>query len=451
MSVAIDCSFYIFDDYPFLLSSAPKEAIQYLMRTFSLLLTFFVFTISVFGQGYSQRLSPVVSATSYEVCPNDEVQVTVVYSEPVNTSILLNGLDEFANVSATTAFDFGANTNFTIEFFMKSPAAAALQQGLVTKGDVANGAGFHIGTLAGVVNFTLSDGTNNITINGFTNVSDGAWHHVAVVVDRANTATILVDGIYDNDGAIGTIGNINSTELMRIGAGISLGTPSNFYNGNIDEVRVWDSDLTTAQIVSRSTSHINPLSVTGLIGYWDMNELAVPFLVDCSPTGATATLVSAASLSIDAPTLTWNFNPKWNTGQSGTTIFANPLDTTKYKVEIGYCKYLSADSATIRVIECEEIDETGLISSVWVPSAFTPNGDFKNDLFEVKASNITYYEIMIFNRAGNIFYHSQNILNSWDGTFEGERVKDDVYTYVITYRDRYDEQFKKYGTVTVLH
>jgi gliding motility-associated-like protein len=350
---------------------------------------------------------------------------------------------------SSPGFNFGATTDFTIEFYIKTNSA--LPQAIVAKGDPFM-PGFVVGLAAGVIVATASDGTNIVPISGFTNLADGTWHHVAVVFDRSDKITIYTDGFFDNDGSISSVGDVNNVDLLRVGAANVGGLPSQHFNGYIDEVRIWNKALTVAEINAARTVHLNTNSVTSnLVGYWDMNDLPGGVLVDCSPSGANGVLSGSASFSADAPTMTWNFNPVWSNGKSGNTIFENPLDTTTYKVQIGYCKYLSADSTTVFVIECEDVDETGLISSVWAANAFTPNGDFKNDFFLVQASNITYYEIMIFNRLGNIIYHSRNILNSWDGTFEGDRVEDAVYTYVITYRDRFDVQYKKYGTVTVLH
>ena len=77
------------------------------------------------------------------------------------------------------------------------------------------------------------------------------------------------------------------------------------------------------------------------------------------------------------------------------------------------------------------------------------------DVFQVQGTNIQSYEIMIFNRLGNIVYHSRNILNAWDGTLEDTTLKDDVYTYVINYvgynADGEYQSYQKYGTVTIMH
>ena len=103
----------------------------------------------------------------------------------------------------------------------------------------------------------------------------------------------------------------------------------------------------------------------------------------------------------------------------------------------------------INVLNCDSLEEDFEITSVWVPSSFTPNGDNINDLFTIKGSFVYDYEIQIFNRFGNILYHSRDMANSWDGTFEGKRVKDDTYAYIVRFRDKNGEQQRKTGYVIV--
>ena len=90
----------------------------------------------------------------------------------------------------------------------------------------------------------------------------------------------------------------------------------------------------------------------------------------------------------------------------------------------------------------------------FVPNAFTPNGDGRNDKFEPKMSNIVSYKLMIFNRWGERIFTSHDPSNQWDGTVNGREVQIDVYVYKIIvtgfYRkDDLDEQ-ELVGTVTVI-
>ena len=78
-------------------------------------------------------------------------------------------------------------------------------------------------------------------------------------------------------------------------------------------------------------------------------------------------------------------------------------------------------------------------TDIWIPNAFTPNGDGLNEFFEVKASTDLYaYEIWIFNRWGEVVYNATNIQLPWDGRFKGEDAPIGVYNYVIEYTGRAD-------------
>lgn len=68
---------------------------------------------------------------------------------------------------------------------------------------------------------------------------------------------------------------------------------------------------------------------------------------------------------------------------------------------------------------------------IFVPNAFSPNGDGDNDLFEAKATFCKDFSIKIFNRIGQMVFESNDINKSWDGTFRGIQCNPDVYTYTI--------------------
>ena len=70
--------------------------------------------------------------------------------------------------------------------------------------------------------------------------------------------------------------------------------------------------------------------------------------------------------------------------------------------------------------------------TMYIPSAFTPNGDGINDFFGVKAEGIKSFNLQIFNRWGEVVFESESISNLWDGSFKGERIKNtDVYVYQV--------------------
>jgi gliding motility-associated-like protein len=71
-------------------------------------------------------------------------------------------------------------------------------------------------------------------------------------------------------------------------------------------------------------------------------------------------------------------------------------------------------------------------ATLYIPSAFTPNGDGINDKFGVKAQNITDFNLRIYNRWGELVFESDNIADLWDGKYQGEAITStDVFVYSV--------------------
>jgi gliding motility-associated-like protein len=71
-------------------------------------------------------------------------------------------------------------------------------------------------------------------------------------------------------------------------------------------------------------------------------------------------------------------------------------------------------------------------SELYVPNAFTPNGDFNNEVFAVKGFQIENLQLIIFNRWGEEVYVIKDLNDSWDGnTKAGTLAPEGVYTYKL--------------------
>jgi gliding motility-associated-like protein len=71
---------------------------------------------------------------------------------------------------------------------------------------------------------------------------------------------------------------------------------------------------------------------------------------------------------------------------------------------------------------------------IFVPNAFSPNGDSQNDTFAPYLHAdfpITYYEFSVFNRWGSQVFYSKERDVSWDGTFRNQLLSDDIYIWYL--------------------
>ncbi len=87
----------------------------------------------------------------------------------------------------------------------------------------------------------------------------------------------------------------------------------------------------------------------------------------------------------------------------------------------------------------------------YVPTAFTPNGDGRNDIFRATPVGIvstTFFRI--FDRYGNLIFETNQILKGWDGRYKGSRQSQGVYVWVIKGIDRNGKEHNQKGTVILL-
>jgi gliding motility-associated-like protein len=92
------------------------------------------------------------------------------------------------------------------------------------------------------------------------------------------------------------------------------------------------------------------------------------------------------------------------------------------------------------------------IPGVYVPSAFTPNDDGKNDIFYIRGKGTISFELNIFNREGDFIYHSTNPDRGWDGTIQGtgDRVPNGAYVYHTIGEFSDGEKFNLTGMINLI-
>ncbi|MFZ5553513.1 MAG: gliding motility-associated C-terminal domain-containing protein [Bacteroidota bacterium] len=90
--------------------------------------------------------------------------------------------------------------------------------------------------------------------------------------------------------------------------------------------------------------------------------------------------------------------------------------------------------------------------AIYVPNAFTPNGDGQNDFFFPEGIGIdpNNFEFMVFNRWGELIYQTENVNKPWDGTHKGQKSKQDVYVWKVKAFDSFGNQHDYIGHVTLL-
>ena len=175
--------------------------------------------------------------------------------------------------------------------------------------------------------------------------------------------------------------------------------------------------------------------------------------------------------------ISWNRHLDWRGGVDSYTLWRDhgagftevatisPDDTT-YTDNIHNFQYLiTSDSICylVRAAEgynpyfsgAESVSTTVCIISpikIFVPTAFTPDGNGLNELFRpVLSFTPTAYRLIIRDKRGALIFESTDLTESWNGTIGGNRLPEDIYFWFLEATAPEGTAINRHGTVTIIH
>lgn len=189
---------------------------------------------------------------------------------------------------------------------------------------------------------------------------------------------------------------------------------------------------------------------------------------------ATCDSIVQLNLSVVAPTLDVIANPQtvifpantvqlhataahdyvWNGG--GVTISNTAIDNPLATLTASAWIYVQAkstpddclmkDSVFITVVDRSTFCAD---ASIYIPTAFTPNRDGRNDIFRILGNKVSLKSFRIFNRWGEQVFFTSDIATGWDGSYKGKMLPA-TYVYTIVYTDCMGETKTMSGTVVLI-
>ena len=153
----------------------------------------------------------------------------------------------------------------------------------------------------------------------------------------------------------------------------------------------------------------------------------------------------------DGDSFRWSsepYDPSLNGQENQRNIIVYPCVPTTYYLEAWY----------INNNDCKSVDSIMLVNrtgkrdeTLWVPNVFTPDR-FDNNQFKAVGVGIKEYEISIYHRWGELIFHSNDMNEGWDGTFNGRKCPGGAYVYLIFYRSIFapKELQRLFGTVLLI-
>jgi len=122
---------------------------------------------------------------------------------------------------------------------------------------------------------------------------------------------------------------------------------------------------------------------------------------------------------------------------------AQPLQDMTYRLTaIAENGCIATDSLMVTVDQQHDL---------WIPTAFSPNGDGINDAIGIATRGIKKLDVFrIYNRWGEKVYESNNLESAWDGSYQGVPLDAGVYMFYAVGITYFDEPFQEKGNITLL-
>ncbi len=139
-------------------------------------------------------------------------------------------------------------------------------------------------------------------------------------------------------------------------------------------------------------------------------------------------------------TISWEFSNALSCEKCQNSI-ASPAVTTTFHVTSKKDGCMVKDSVKVNVLKEDFF---------YIPSAFSPNNDGRNDVFRPVANGVREYKIQLYNRWGQLIFQTNNIREGWNGKFHNINQPVGVYIYIINYKNDKGKNFVLKGSFLLI-
>lgn len=287
-----------------------------------------------------------------------------------------------------------------------------------------------------ILNVTMVEDEDNIGSLIDTIPGNNCWNYI--VITRANDRTRLYangEFLTDKLASGGERVDLEDDDnILKLGAS---DCPTDFrFDGWLDEVNFSQNAMSADQV---RASYLAPEKIGN--GQFSLGVKDTTIFLGGSVEG----FITSKCPDVD---IDWTPTTGIPSGQEdNTNPIISPTMTTVYYATFSDAFCSTDDSLLITVIDPNDLDCTEL----FLPTAFTPNGDGLNDVFGISNAVVIteLYTFEIFDRWGNIVFASDETNAQWDGLYLGNPVNSNTFVYKIAYRCK-TEDLVRTGTVTII-
>ena len=242
-------------------------------------------------------------------------------------------------------------------------------------------------------------------------------------------------------------------------------------------VAFWDSTITDGQIIYNwdfgdgvLSNDSNAVYTYANPGTYDLN-LTIYFIEGCTDT---ITVSYADFITVyPSPTSSFVADPTnatiYTSNIEITDLAADPTDDILTNMGDGSIYYNQAqfnhsytdtgwfevEHVVINTFDCPDTSKATIRINpetlIFVPNAFTPDGDGKNEIFFATAVGIKEFSFKIFNRWGEVLFETTDPSTGWDGMHpNGKEAIQGVYTWTVFAKGQNDKLIEKRGHLSLL-
>ena len=174
------------------------------------------------------------------VCNNTTDVITVTFANCGN-NLVFDGVDDYISFGDNYSLN---TTTFSIEAWIKVNNTSGTKS-IISKRNSTN---LNSGYDFSLINDRLYFRWNNQQMFSAASLSTNKWYHVAITSNGSNTYTMYIDGFEVRVNTGGSSPTVNTARALIGAMDTSNNAPTNYFDGAIDEIRIWNIALSQTQI-----------------------------------------------------------------------------------------------------------------------------------------------------------------------------------------------------------
>ena len=352
----------------------------------------------------------------YETSASGDTLLEVATVPFSNTkSVDFDGVDDFVNMG--DVLDFERTDAFSISLWFKR-TRSGVSEFLVDKSESSGNYRGYFLLLANddnLITFVLRSSnihTQRFIVDGTTAITDTNWHHTVLTYDGSSATSgvkIYLDGSDDTGAVTGTLSatTVNSNPFQ-----IGARNGGNTFSGKIDEVAVFNSELSASDVTAIYNSG-TPLSLSSYnpISWWRMGDNdTYPTLTDNGSGGNNGTMTNMVSGDIVA-----DVPPTFNK-------YSLSFDGVDDHVAIGATPSILQFDRLNTFSFCAWVKREGTSNQVIISNQLAPSTNYRGYYFDIQSDETlavifrsTLSDRLIFRSSSSLDLNWNHVVFTYDG------------------------------------